>query len=103
MSCLQSESVKKKEIVGNMDREKSTLACRPTDANRTAGTHLLETPLGLKRLAGSSDASDFSGFLNESTGTMGRLTSVERLRLMKELLDRMMTKKQGNKKHVCQV
>ena len=76
-----------------MDREKSTPVWSTTHASRLAGTHVLEMPLELKRLAGSSDTGDCSGFLNESRGATRRITSVEKeMRLMKELLDSMITK-----------
>ena len=71
-----------------MDREEPNPTWSTTDVNRPAGTYVLETSLGLKRLAGSSDSGEFSGFQNESRGTARRLVSVEReVRLMKELLD----------------
>ena len=54
-----------------MDREKeSTPTWSTTDVNRHAGTYVLETPLRLKRLAGSNDIGEFSGFQNENRGTM---------------------------------
>ena len=56
----KSDLVKKKSIA--MDREESTPIGSITNVNRPAGTYVLETPLGLKRLAGSSDIGEFSGF-----------------------------------------
>ena len=76
-----------------MDREESTLTWSTTDVNRHAGTYVLETPLGLKRLAGSNDTGEFSGFQSDSRGAMRQLVSVEReVRLIKELLDSVMMK-----------
>ena len=76
-----------------MDIEESTPIGSTTDGNRHVGTHVMETPLGLKRLASSNDMVEFSGFHNKSRGTMRRIDSVEReVRLMREILDGMMTK-----------
>ena len=72
-----------------MDSKKESIPTwSRTNINKSAGTYLLETPLGLRRLAGSNDTGDFSGFQNEKGGTTRRLVSVEReVRLMKKLLD----------------
>ena len=65
--------------------------------------YALETPLGLKRVTGTNVTGDFSGFENESRGTMRRLVNMEReMRFMKEVLEGIMGKcdalegKQGN-------
>ena len=76
-----------------MYMKKSTPAWSRTDVNKPLGTFFLETPLALKRLASSNDKGDFSEFQNENRGTTRRLVSVEKeVRLMKQLLDEMMTK-----------
>ena len=65
-----------------MDRGESTPIGSTTNVNRPAGTYVLETSLGLKRLADSNDIGEFSRFQNER-----RLVSVEReMKLMKELI-----------------
>ena len=54
---------------------------------------MLETPLGLKRIGSTNVMGDFSGFENESRGTMRRLLNVEReMRFMKEILEYIMGK-----------
>ena len=53
---------------------------------------MLETPRGLERIAGTN-VTDFSGFENESRGTMRRLVNMEReIRFMKEVLEGIMGK-----------
>ena len=78
-----------------MERDKeSPLEWSKSGINRPAGTcQLLETPLGLRRLAGFDIPGDFSGFEKENKGTMRRLVSVEReIKFMKEMLESLMTK-----------
>ena len=76
-----------------MECEEATLTWSRSVVNKPEGAyHLLETPIRLRRLAGSNNT-DFSGFENEKRGTMRRIVNVEReIRFMKELLEGLMMK-----------
>ena len=65
--------------------------------------YVLETLLGLERIAGTNVTGDFLGFENESRGIMRRLVNMEmEMRFMKEVLEGIIGKcdtlegKQGN-------
>ena len=72
-----------------MESDESTPAWSQSAINKL-GEYVLETQLGLKRIAGTNVTRDFSRFKNESRDIMRRLE--REMRFMKEVLEGIMGK-----------
>ena len=76
-----------------MESEKESTPSLSQNYVNRPGAHVLETPLGLEKIAGPNVTGDFSGFENGTRGTMRRLVNMEReMRCMKEVLEGIMGK-----------
>ena len=61
-----------------MNGEKESAPAGSQNDKHKWRSYVLETPLGLKKIARTNEGSDFSGFENEGKGTIRKLVNVER-------------------------